>query len=109
MSLIMFKEQLLTHIPLDTMTTEQMVIVDYLDTQINEQKAEYKLNKDSNKMTFGRYSGYTIKEIVKCPSGKGTGYLEWLLCQSFFTEDKYPDLFTQLKECKIKKKVKTTI
>ena len=108
MSLIKFKEQLLAHLPLDAMTTEQMVIIDFLDNKINEQKEEFKLNKDTGRVSFGKYRGFLIKEIIKCPSGKGTGYLEWLLCQSWFSEDKYPDLYTQIKECKIKKKVKNT-
>ena len=108
MSLPKFREQLLLSIPLDTMNPEQMLIINFLDTQILEQKAKFKLNKDSNRFTFGKYKGYTVEEIIRCPSGKGTSYLEWLICQSFFTDVLYPDLYAQLKECKIKKKIKIT-
>ena len=108
MSLTKFRELLVEHFKVETASAEGMIILEFLDKQIVEQKAEYKLNKDTGRISFGKYKGFTIKDVLKCPSGKGESYLQWLMNQSWFVDEKYPDLYQQIKDCKIKKKVKTT-
>jgi hypothetical protein len=86
-------------------TPDQQLILDYIDELIIEQNLEFKSNKSSGKITFGKYKGYTIKEVLKTPDNKGLHYIQWLMIQSWFSEDKFEDLYKQIKDAKIKKKV----
>ena len=61
MSLTKFRELLVEHFKVETMSADQLVILEFLDKQIVEQKAEYKLNKDTGRIAFGKYKGFTIK------------------------------------------------
>jgi hypothetical protein len=70
----------------------------YIET---EQKA-YESNKSNGKLTFGKYRGYSVKELSLTIKGKD--YLQWLMSQTFFTSEKFPDLYKELNELKIKKK-----
>ena len=74
----------------------------FIDEYMQNEKKEYENNKQNGKLTFGKYRGYSIKELSLTTKGKD--YLQWLLAQTFFTEDKFPDLHKELKELKIKKK-----
>jgi hypothetical protein len=99
MSLLKFKDALLEHIPdLDNTNVVFKFLQEYIE---NEQKI-YKANKKDNKLTFGKFSGYTIKEVAS--SEKGKSYLEWLMAQSWFVPDKFPEHYEELKRLKIKKK-----
>ena len=70
----------------------------YIET---EQKA-YESNKSNGKLTFGKYRGYSVKELSLTIKGKD--YLQWLMSQTFFTSEKFPDLYKELDNLKIKKK-----
>ena len=108
MSLTKFRELLVEQLKEQMVSADGVLILEFLDKQIVEQKAEYKLNKDTGRISFGKYKGFTIKDVLKCPSGKGESYIQWLMNQSWFVDDKYPDLYQQIKDCKIKKKLKST-
>ena len=66
-----------------------------------EQDTKYQKLKSEGKITFGRYRGYTVKEMVR--TMKGRDYLRWLLQQTWFTE-KFTDLVEQIEKEGIKKK-----
>jgi hypothetical protein len=74
----------------------------FIDEYLENEKKEYENNRQNGKLTFGKYRGYSIKELALTEKGKD--YLQWLLAQAFFTEDKFSDLHKELKELKIKKK-----
>ena len=74
----------------------------FIDEYMQNEKKEYDSNKQNGKLTFGKYRGYSIKELALTQKGKE--YLEWLMAQTFFSEEKFPDLHKELKELKIKKK-----
>lgn len=97
MSLVKFQIKLDEKFP--TMPTEYKEFIQaYIDT---EQKL-YESNKSNGKLTFGKYCGYSVKELSLTIKGKD--YLQWLMAQSFFTSEKFPDLYKDLNELKIKKK-----
>jgi hypothetical protein len=75
---------------------------DFITSYIEAEQKVYTDNKSNGKITFGKYKGYSVKELAL--TAKGKDYLQWLMSQTFFTEDKFPDLYNQLKELKIKKK-----
>ena len=101
MSLIKFKDALLEQMPeLDNTNPVFKFLQEYIET---EQKF-YKANKKDNKLTFGKFSGYSIKEVAA--SEKGKSYLEWMMSQSWFTAEKFPEHYEELKRLKIKKKLK---
>ena len=74
---------------------------------IEEYKAEedekYQKLKQEGKITFGKYKGYSVKEMTRTMKGKD--YLRWLLQQTWFTE-KFTDLVEQIEAQGIKKKNK---
>lgn len=97
MSLVKFQIAIDEKFP--TMPVEyKQFIQEYIET---EQKA-YDNNKSNGKITFGKYKGYSVKELSLTVKGKE--YLQWLMAQTFFTEDKFRDLYKELNELKIKKK-----
>lgn len=67
------------------------------------QDEQYKKLKSEGKITFGKYKGYTVKEM--CRTVKGKEYLSWLLTQSWFQE-KFTDLVEVIKKEGIKKKTR---
>ena len=98
MSLVKFQTALSDAFPaLDPAVTT--FIQDYIATE----QASYTKNKENKALTWGKYAGYTIKEL--CLTEKGKSYVEWLLSQAFFTEDKFGDLIAECKALGIKKKV----
>ncbi len=74
----------------------------FIDEYMENEKKEYNNNKQNGKLTFGKYRGYSVKELALTEKGKE--YLQWLLAQTFFTVDKFPDLHKELNDLKIKKK-----
>jgi hypothetical protein len=74
----------------------------FIDEYLENEKKQYDANKQNGKITFGKYKGYSVKELAL--TDKGKDYLQWLMAQTFFTEDKFPDLHKELKDLKIKKK-----
>ena len=76
--------------------------MEWIEDYIKENKKEYRDNRDSGKLTFGKYKGYEISELAQTEKGKD--YLQWLMAQSFFSEDKFTCYHNKLKELGIKKK-----
>ena len=70
---------------------------------IEEDSKAYNALKDTGKVTFGKYKGYSIAELNQAP--KGAEYISWLLNQTWFEESKFPQLFADIKRLNIKKKV----
>ncbi len=69
---------------------------------IEEDSKAYNALKDTGKVTFGKYKGYSIAELNQAP--KGAEYISWLLNQTWFEESKFPALFADIKRLNIKKK-----
>ena len=69
---------------------------------IEEDSKAYNALKDTGKVTFGKYKGYSIAELNQAP--KGAEYIGWLLNQLWFEESKFPTLFADIKRLNIKKK-----
>ena len=78
-------------------------IMDSIDEFITEQDNQYQKNKDNKALTFGKWKGFTIKELSV--SDKGKSYLEWLLSQQWCDEQKFGYIHEECKALNIKKKV----
>jgi uncharacterized protein (DUF3820 family) len=65
-----------------------------------EQDEQYKKLKTENKVTFGKYRGFSIRELTSTLKGKE--YCRWLLKQDWFTE-KFTDLIEEMEKYGIKK------
>lgn len=72
-------------------------ILDYKKTQ----DEQYKKLKTENKITFGKYKGFSVKELTSTLKGKD--YCRWLLKQDWFCE-KFTDLIEEMEKYGIKKK-----
>ena len=78
-------------------------IISYVNDFIDEQTAQYKQNKENNCLTFGKWKGFTMKEMAA--NEKGKSYIKWLLAQTWFSEDKFEDLFNDMRQCGLLKKI----
>ena len=77
-------------------------LLDFITVYAEKDREQYQKNKQNRAIHFGKWKGFTIKELSV--SDKGRSYVEWLLTQQWFEESKYPDLFEDIKACNIKKK-----
>lgn len=77
-------------------------ILSMVDDFINAETKQYEKNKANNALNFGKYRGYTLKELAL--TDKGKDYISWLLSQAWFSPDKYPDMIAEAKALGIKKK-----
>tara|TARA_R110001606_G_scaffold114673_1_gene242249 strand:- start:1326 stop:1631 length:306 start_codon:yes stop_codon:yes gene_type:complete len=66
-------------------------LIKFVRDFISADQAEYKKNADSGKLTFGKYRGLTVEQVVGLP--KGQSYLKWMSNQLWFEEDKFPMLY----------------
>lgn len=96
-----FDDETASLTPMPSKTAEE--IIQFINDYIDAKTKEYKTNVESNRITFGKWKGLTVKEV--CASDKGKDYLKWLLKQQWFTEDKNPNLFEDLRACKVLKKI----
>jgi hypothetical protein len=97
MSLLKFQTEFNTMFP--NMPVEYS---EFIKNYIEQEQKAYESNKSNGKLTFGKFKGYSVKELSLTIKGKE--YLQWLMSQTFFTDDKFPDLFKELNDLKIKKK-----
>ena len=104
-SLIKFRSSLLEAFP--DIAVENEEIYNFVEKYIEDQQKEFKQNKGANKLSFGKYAGYSISELAL--TDKGKSYLEWLVGQSFFTPEKFPEYYDEIKRLKIKKKTRTPL
>lgn len=79
-------------------------VVDWIAQKIVKDKEVFAKTKADGKLTFGKYAGYSLDELAK--TDKGKSYLQWLLSQSFFSREKYPEYHAKLEELGLKKKTK---
>ena len=97
MSLNKFKIALLEKFP--DLKVENEEIYNFVETYIADQQREFKQNKSGNKLSFGKYVRYSISELAL--TDKGKSYLEWLVSQTFFTVEKFPEYYDEIKRLKI--------
>lgn len=77
-------------------------LISWIKAYIEKEQESYSKNKENKALTFGKYKGYTVKELSLTPKGKD--YIQWLLNQQWFTEDKFSSLYEEIKALNIKKK-----
>jgi hypothetical protein len=77
-------------------------ILDFIDDFIQAEDAKYQKNKQNRALSFGKFKGFTIKEVLAADKGKS--YLEWLTQQQWFNSDKFPDLYDDIQTSGFKKK-----
>ena len=80
----------------DGLADPAKAIVDWIRNYANEKNKEFLANRESGKITFGKYKGQTIEQVAKLD--KGLDYLGWILRQTWFNSDKFPALYAQIKE-----------
>ena len=80
----------------DGLADPARTIVDWLRNYVNEKTKEFKVNRESGKLTFGKYKGQTVGQVANLD--KGLDYLGWILKQTWFSSDKFPSLHAQIKE-----------
>jgi len=95
------RHELKTEMDHDIMTTEDML--NYIDNFIEIEEAKYDKLKGKKALTFGKFKGFTVKEVAK--TAKGKQYLTWLLGQAWCSEDKahFKYIHDGCKELNIKK------
>ena len=76
-------------------------LLDFVDNYITAENAKYKTAVANNLVTFGKFKGFSVEQVVASP--KGTDYLMWLMSQQWFTEDKFPGLIAEIKKHTLKK------
>jgi hypothetical protein len=74
----------------------------FIDTYINDIKQKKAAMRNEGKLSFGKYKGMKPAELIKTEAGHS--YLTWLFSQSYFTADKFGDLYETLESLGIKKK-----
>lgn len=77
-------------------------IATFLEVYIAKEKAEYKDNKKDNKLTFGKFKGYSILELSTLEKGKD--YLQWVLSQTWVDDEKWAWFRDECKRLKVVKK-----
>jgi hypothetical protein len=70
-------------------------ILAYVNEFISSSQEKYTQNTDNRALAFGKWKGNTMKDMSKTQAGKS--YIQWLLKQTWFTEEKFPDLFEDMR------------
>jgi hypothetical protein len=68
----------------------------FVNEWIENEQANYKKNKDSGLITFGKYKGQSVEQVVQLD--KGIDYLGWVSRQSWFNSEKFPTLHAKVTE-----------
>ena len=94
-------EQLKEHLAdgLKAESIEQAVVFRLIDEFADMEEKRYAMLRKDKKLTFGKYRGYTVKELALTEIG--TTYCSWLLGQTWFVE-KNSHLVDEIKELGIK-------
>jgi len=95
------KFPLLAHCSDEDQTTAS-TLFEFITEYAEEDRKQWEKNKADGKLTFGKWKGFSIDELVASP--KGSDYLSWLLTQSWCTEDKYGYIYEGCKRHNISKK-----
>lgn len=83
-------------------TAKAKDLYDFINNYYEEDQKQYQKNKENKALTFGRWRGFTVKELAV--SEKGKDYLSWLLSQTWCTPDKFGYIHEECKALNIKKK-----
>ena len=75
----------------------------FIEDYSKKESEQYRKNKENKALTFGKWKGFTVKELSV--SDKGKAYLEWLLSQTWCSEDKFGYIHDECKLLKITKKI----
>lgn len=67
----------------------------FVNEWIENEQANYKKNKDSGLITFGKYKGQSVEQVVQLD--KGIDYLGWVSRQSWMTPEKFGSLYPKIK------------
>ena len=68
----------------------------FVNDFIENEQANYKKNKESGLLTFGRYKGQSVEKVAQLD--KGLDYLGWVSRQSWMTSEKFPSLYPKIQE-----------
>ena len=96
MSLTTLLTELETAHPYAGLSEQTKIVVDWIRNYVEEKTKEFKENRESNRITFGRYKGQTVGQVVKLD--KGPEYLHWILKQTWFSPDRFKSLHGQITE-----------
>ena len=77
-------------------------LLNFIENYAEKDREQYQKNKENKALTFGKYKGYTVKELSLTMKGKD--YLGWLLGQTWCTEDKFAYIHDECTKYKISKK-----
>ena len=75
MSLNKLLEAIRTEFIFEDNTSENLMI--FIEDYAEKDREQYQKNKENKALTFGKYRGYTVKELSLTMKGKD--YLGWLL------------------------------
>ena len=78
-------------------------IMTFITEYADEEAKKYEQNKTNNAINFGKYKGYTPKELSLTEKGKD--YLAWCLSQTWMTDDKFGSFIAECSKLGIKKKI----
>ena len=102
MSIKLLRSSLIEHISMADKDMSSNDILEWIDSYIETEDKKYKKQKDNRQITWGKYRGYSVKELSL--TEKGSSYLEWTLSQSWVTPDKFGWFIDDCKALKITKK-----
>ena len=106
MSLAKFQEALIAEF--NNCDDEQTkLILEFVAGYVQEDQKQYKEQKKNKQLTFGKYKGYSVKELSLTMKGKD--YLRWLLTQTWCTEDKFSYIHEECELYNIKAKKKVSL
>ena len=78
-------------------------VISYVNDFIDEQQKTYTQNKENRCISFGKHKGSSMEDMSKTQAGKS--YIQWLLKQTWFTEDKFQDLYDDMRKFGLLKKI----
>lgn len=81
-------------------TPENLMI--FIEDYAEKEQKQYKKNKENNLITWGKFRGYSVKELSL--TEKSRDYLSWTLSQSWVTPDKFGWFIDECTKYKIPKK-----
>ena len=89
--------------PTETLSADASTIMTFITEYADEEAKKYEQNKANNAITWGKYKGYTPKELSLTEKGKD--YLAWCLSQTWMTDDKFGSFIAECSKLGIKKKI----
>jgi len=87
--------------PLEDVSDETQKVIQWITEYAEKRQKQYQDNKNSGKITFGKYKGQTVEAVAGLD--KGIDYLGWVSRQTWMSSEKFPTLFAQI-EAALKKK-----